>query len=57
MAPSDAALAAALNGNFRDSLASMKQCLVGDRRGGRRCLGRRWRGASDRPSGFGHGAV
>eukprot|EP00966_Prymnesium_polylepis_P051411 1189750-Prymnesium_polylepis.1 len=27
MAPSDAALSAALNGNFRDSLASMKQCL------------------------------
>ena len=28
MAPGDAALAAALNGNFRDSLASMKQCLA-----------------------------
>ena len=28
MAPSDAALAAALNGNFRDSLASMKHCLA-----------------------------
>eukprot|EP00966_Prymnesium_polylepis_P023233 534505-Prymnesium_polylepis.1 len=28
MAPSDAALAATLNGNFRDSLANMKHCLA-----------------------------
>eukprot|EP00966_Prymnesium_polylepis_P032405 753961-Prymnesium_polylepis.1 len=57
MAPSDAALAATLNGNFRDSLTNMKQSAWRSPRRGRRCLGRRGRRASERPSGPGHGAV